>query len=372
MGKVCHITTVHQRYDIRIFQKECKSLAKEGWDVTLIVHDSMPDQVVEGVKIISTKRERKNRIERMTKIPKVVFKIAIDVEADIYHIHDPELLPMAAKLHKCGKKVVFDSHEFTAKQILTKHYLPKISRKILSKLYRSYESIVIRQIDGVISPCMYNGEDYFEKDNENRAFINNYPFISILDKNKKCEPNKKEQICYLGGITKERGAVAMVKAVGIAKYPLILAGGFSPSEMKYELEKEYGYQYVEYKGVVSHKEAVEIVKESGIGFSVLQNVGQYPYLHNLPTKVYEYMAAGIPVIISDFEYVRNVLEKYKFGIAVNPGDVEEIAEAIQKISKDKELVYFMGEEGKRAVKEQFNWENDMKILLDFYEKVIEK
>lgn len=371
MKKICHITTVHPRYDIRIFHKECKWLACQGYDIILIVNDQFADETIEGVRILSTHEKKRGRLERMLKASQIVYKMAMQERADLYHIHDPELLWMALKLYKKGKKVVFDSHEFTAMQILMKDYLPTFMRKGISKLYHRQEEYILRKIDGVISPCPYKGKDYFESICENRVYVNNFPIAEKLLRQGHIV-QKMERVCYVGDISEERGAVFMVKGASMARIPLILGGNISQLDLKEKLEGLPEYKNVIYVGKVEHNEAIEIINNSTVGISVLQNVGQYADLYNLPTKVYEYMALGIPVVISDFPYVREVLKEYEFGIAVNPSDEMEIAKAIVKIVKDRELSKKMGEEGQRAIREKFSWEKEGPKLDDFYKKVLKE
>lgn len=133
--KVCHVTSVHPRYDTRIFIKECTSLTNAGYDVTLLVADGKPDEVKNGVKIISVSDIPKSRFHRIIKSSNVMYKKALKVDAEIYHLHDPELLSLARKLKKAGKKVVFDSHENYPAQIKVKGYIPYILRSAISSLY---------------------------------------------------------------------------------------------------------------------------------------------------------------------------------------------------------------------------------------------
>lgn len=369
MYKVCHVTSVHPRYDIRIFQKECRSLAEAGFKVYLVVADEMKNVVVDNVHVVSTKKKYRNRKERFINGSKDVYKIARKVDADIYHIHDPELLPIALKLHKNGKKVIFDSHEFTAKQILYKPYLKKGIKNIVSKIYEIYERYVLRKLDAVIIPALYDGQDYFKGNYKRQEIINNVPIVP-KDEQSVPKDERSNSICYIGAITEERGAKVMMEAAYLADVKLILGGDFIPAGLKEDMQKSKAYRNVDYRGYVKGQEKEQIMQQCIGGVCLLQNNDQYQKAGNLATKVYEYMCYGLPVIVSDFPYVKEVLNEYKFGLAVNPENKKEIAKAIQYLKNHPEEVGQMGREGRRAIEEKFNWEMESKKLILLYKDIL--
>ena len=128
---VCHVTSVHPRYDVRILHKECMSLARHEFAVTLLVNDTLPDEKFEDVEIISTQFKPRNRFDRMFISKKRIRNLMREIDADIYHFHDPELLPEAAWIKHRGKIVIFDFHEDVAQQILFKTWIPKCFRVII-------------------------------------------------------------------------------------------------------------------------------------------------------------------------------------------------------------------------------------------------
>ena len=369
LKRVCHITIVHpNRYDDRIFEKECVSLAKAGYEVFLIVNDELPDETVEGVNILSLRSKVHNRIDRSIRLSKLAYDKALELDAEIYHVHDPELLNIAYKLQKNGKKAIFDSHEFTAEQIRTKNYIPKLLRGIISDVYRSYERHILRRLSGLIVPCLYEGRDYFEDVDIRRVVIDNYPVLSKYGLDF-CKVNERDKsVCYIGTITESRGAIEMVKAAYRAHIKLVLIGKM-PSSLLEKLESMPEFENVEYLGEMEHEKAIKIASKSRAGLSLLHNEGQYSKIDNLPVKLYEYMMLGLPAVVSDFPYYKKVLSKYEFGIAVDPMNVDDIADAIKTIVDNIDLQNSMSQAGQDAIANEMNWNIEADKLVELYESI---
>ena len=153
--KVTHLTSAHPRYDARVFMKECSSLAKiEEYHVSLVVADGLGDEIKNGVEIFDVGK-LEGRLNRIVKTTKRVFEKAKELDSDIYHIHDPELISVALRLKKRDKKVIFDIHEDVPKQIMAKPYLNGVSKRVLSFLYGLYEGIQCKKFDYIITPTPY-------------------------------------------------------------------------------------------------------------------------------------------------------------------------------------------------------------------------
>jgi hypothetical protein len=173
LKKVCHITTVHPAKDVRIFHKECCSLAAAGYEVTLVVVNG-EDEHLNGVQIKGIKAPFKGRIDRIRRAPYVALEAALQVNADIYHFHDPEFLRVALKLKKAGKKVVYDVHEDVPRQILAKYWIPKPLRKLISVLFEQFENSVTAKLDQIVTATPFIRERFMQV-NRNTIDINNFP-----------------------------------------------------------------------------------------------------------------------------------------------------------------------------------------------------
>ncbi len=367
-GKVCHLTSVHPAKDGRIFYKECSSLAKAGYDVTLVAAGA-DNEVCNGVKIVGVPVQKPGRLHRMTRVGRDVYRKALEIDADIYHIHDPELLPFALKLKKKGKKVIFDSHEFVAEQIRTKEYIPSIFRGCISGAYKLFEGYICRKLDAVIEVCTLDGKDYFEGRCKHRVFITNAPIIEDKNLCSKTSDLKGDKVVHVGGLTYERGIKYLAEAAVKADCQLVLAGQFSSPDFEAQIKSICG-ERLEYCGVILSGEVPELLSQCSIGTCTLLDKGQYAHLDILPTKIYDYMSAGLPVIMSDFPFLKQFNKENQIGICVKPDDAEAIASAIEYLSTHSEEAQKMGKNGQQLVLKKLNWASQEEVLTEFYSSLI--
>lgn len=366
--KVAHLTSAHPRFDTRIFFKEVMSLSKHNYSVSLIVSDGEGDEHINGIKIYDVGTFR-GRLNRILNAPKAIYIKAIELDADIYHLHDPELLFLGLKLKKNGKKVIFDAHEDVPKQILAKPYLNQSIRWLLSKSFSVLERWVCRRLDYVISATP-NIKEKYERLGIKGIDINNYPLLNELSSEGISGEAKRSKICYIGGLSKIRGIEEIVKAVTHTKSgaTLAIAGMFNDPEFEQLVYNNANWEKVEYLGWLERNEIKYLLSESAAGLVTLHPTVNY--LESLPVKMFEYMAAGIPVIASNFPLWASIVESKNCGLSVDPLNEKEIAEAIDYIVSNPKEARKMGANGRKAVEEVFNWDFEEKKLVTSYSKVI--
>ncbi len=368
MVKVSHITTVHQRLDIRIFIKECSSLAEAGFDVALIVADGRGDEDVEKVAIFDVGRSR-GRIERMFKTTGRAFAKAVALDADIYHLHDPELIPVGLKLKRLGKKVLFDAHEDLPRQLLDKPYLNKPARWLLSRTFSTYEKRACRHFDAIITATPFI-RDKFLAINPRSIDINNFPLLGELVSEPESWTRKESQVCYVGGIALIRGIREIVRAMEDVEGGgrLQLVGKFSESDVEREAKKYPGWSRVDELGWLDRPEVRRVLARSVAGLVTFYPLGNH--MDAQPNKMFEYMSASIPVIASHFPLWRDIVEGNSCGICVDPLDPRQIATAINTLLADHELAATMGKNGRKAVEAVYNWHNEEQKLINLYQEIL--
>lgn len=365
--KAAHLSSAHPRDDIRIFLKECLSLNSKGHEVFLVVADGRGNEVFDGVTIEDVGRPT-GRIDRMFKVTQRVFAKAVELNADIYHLHDPELLPIGLKLKRLGKKVVFDAHEDVPKQILGKHYLHPWVRYILSWAFAHFERYACSRFDGVLTATPYI-RDKFLLINPRSVDINNFPMIGELESPVTWQDKAKE-VCYVGNIAQIRGINEVVLAMESTRtnVRLNLVGSFAEKQVETKLRTQQGWVKVQYFGVQDRLGVREVLGRSIAGLVTFHPMPNH--IDAQPNKMFEYMSAGVPVIASNFPLWREIIEGNRCGLCVDPMNPGAIAQAIDRLINNPEEARQMGENGRRAVLERYNWAQEEKKLIQFYEDLL--
>ncbi|WP_164219913.1 glycosyltransferase family 4 protein [Virgibacillus sp. YIM 98842] len=361
--KICHLTSVHKYNDTRITLKECSSLVNENYQVSLIAPNT-EDKVFNGIHVYGVNNTYKGRVRRALNFTKDVYLKALEIDADIYHFHDPELIYIGIKLKKKGKKVIYDIHEDVPRQIVSKYWIPKPLRKIISFVFEKYENKSVKKMDALVTATPYI-MNRFIKHNSKVVNINNYPIMKeLLYRQDSKSVIKKKAFTYIGGISEARGSVNMIKAISELDATLKLAGNFADNNEKIKLDELNSWEKVDFLGFIDRGKIKEILETSMAGLVILQPKPNF--IDSLPIKMFEYMATGLPVIASNFPLWKNIVEGNNCGICVDPLNVDEITQAIQWVLKNPEKATEMGENGREAVRAKYNWESESEKLISLY------
>lgn len=363
--KICHLTSVHTYKDTRIFYKECASLSKAGFEVHLVAPDA-PNNISNGIHLHGLFTKTNNRFLRMTKVVAEVYKKAIQIDANVYHFHDPELIPVGLLLKLKGKKVIYDVHEDYPREILSKYWIPKIFRWFISTLFEWFENNSSKIFDVIITATPHIN-NRFLKLGCNAININNYPILSELYMPEN-NIQKENVVCYVGSITEVRGIYQMVKALEYTNVKLLLGGMFSPPSLKEKIVQNDGWKSIIYLGYLSREDIKKVLSVSLAGLVVLNP--EPNHLNSQPNKLFEYMSAGIPVIASNFPLWKEILEENNCGICVNPFDPKEIADAINWVVNHPREASEMGKRGRELIIKKYNWEKESLKLIKTYQNLL--
>lgn len=368
MKKIVHLTSVHLPYDVRIFHKECSSLAKAGYAVTLIAPGADLD-ARNGVDMIAVPPST-NRRERAFKTTAQVYHAALALDADLYHFHDPELIPVGLRLKFRGKRVIYDVHEELPQDIMEKDWLPRLVRFGVAGGAYTAEYIAAKVFDGIIAsrPALL---DRFPA--RKTALVNNFPMLGELAQPGSKPIRDREPICaYVGGINRERGFTEMVEALGRlpehVPLEVQIAGVVDPPELVETVSKLPGWKRVRLLGWQSRAQVAELLNRARFGIVTFLPIPNH--LRSYPTKLFEYMSAGLPTLASDIPLWKQIIAADGVGRVANPSDPAAFAAALRWMVENPVECERMGATGARLVRERYNWDIEAGRLLDLYARIL--
>ena len=371
--KVVHLTTVHHPFDTRIYHKECLSLHKAGYNVSLIVpieNKNTGEQSIteEGIRLIATKK-RKNRLVRMLLSTWQTYRLAKKEQADYYHFHDPELLLVGWLLKSKTNTVIYDVHEDYHTGILQKEYLKQPIKKIIAKLYDKVETFFIKKMDLVLA------EKYYQERYPQGKQILNYPSINQTLHSTKRDHNKvTNALIYTGNVTEVRGSYLHAVLPKLPSKPEVYFYGKCDALIAEEMNAlaEESSDKRHFTGIDRFVERKDI-DQAYLQKNWLAGMAIFPptehYKRKELTKFFEYMTAGIPIICSNFPVWQKFIDRYQCGITVDPDKPNEWEQAINYLKQHPKERAQMILNGRQAIENELNWHYEEEKLLAWYKQI---
>lgn len=366
MTTVAHLTTVHRRHDTRVFLKQCRSLVRAGHAVVLVVADGDGDAEIDGVRIHDLGRAPGLRGRLMTSTLRMA-QAARALGAELYHLHDPELLPLGRWLRFRGATVVFDAHEDLPAQLLTKPYLGPRRLRALAAVASTVERLVVARLSAVVAATPAIGRKFSEI-NDTTVVVNNYPLLDeLVDV---AAASERNTVCYVGGISEIRGIRELVTAMEhvTSDVELVVAGTFADADLEAEITAMPGWQRVRHLGFQDRDGVRSVLASAFAGVVAFHPAPNH--LEAQPNKMFEYMSAGVAVIASDFPVWRQIVESSGSGVCVDPLDPQALADAIDSLARDPAQAAALGAAGRSLVTASHNWSVEEQRLLTLYDSLL--
>jgi len=361
---VVHLSSAHSVFDPRIFHKECRSLAMAGYGVTVIGRRPETATSWDGIKVRIVPEPR-NRGERMTRTVWSLYRAALRENAEIYHFHDPELMPVGALLRMRGKRVIYDVHEDFAFDILHKEWIPGLLRWPVSIAYRACQMALTSSFDRVIAATPAIARNFPPA---KTRCVRNFPWSHEFGCSGSLPHEQRDPIAvYVGTLADARGMREMRQAVElVAKeipIKLVMAGWVNPGA-RAEFLRDSESELFEFKGRLDRAGVAQLLGRARVGMLLFHPLPNH--VNAMPHKLFEYLAAGLPVIVSDFPCWRELIGREGCALFVDPLSPASIAEALLWLLRHPAQAAQMGQNGRRAVAENYNWERESERLLTTY------
>ncbi len=367
--RVCHITSVHPPFDTRIYHRECRSLSQAGYDVTLIAPSAPKASAGDGIRLVALpaiggRRER----------PRLWWRIVREVRAmrpAIAHLHDPELLLIAPFLRPA--KVIYDCHEPYAETTMLRDWLPRPVRRPLSRLVAVLEPVLARQVSAIVVTEESHATPFRGSDVP-VVLVRNFPLLADFYL---AHSSDGRTVVHVGVNSEPRGCTAIVQAARwvaqeIRDAKFLIIGDFDPPSYEGEVRRmivAHGLEgHVFLKGRIPYAEVPQWLAQSDVGLVPWQGPDRFP-TRVIPTKLFEYMSARLPVVASDLPTIRRFMDGLDCGFLVDPVSPEALPRAIAYLLAHPTEARRMGGNGRRAVEERYHWQVESSKLLALYRQL---
>ena len=364
-----HLTTAHSSTDIRIFEKEAKSLADSGLDIGIVAHDA-PSKSQSGVEFY-TLGEANSRKQRWKNIPEAA-RIAKRSNAGVYHIHDPELLPVGMYLNwVTDAAVIYDVHEDFGHKVTGRGWIPDSASIPLSYLVPRGERFGTRQFDSIVSATDHISSR-FSGIHECVTTIHNFPRIKNLPTPTNSKIRDKDHVLsYVGGLNELRGIHRMLDLLDTLSSRNIDVELWALGSWSTEADRLRAKEFiaerdlesrVQFPGHLDYEEMFQYLYGADIGLSLLDT---QQFETAIPTKQFEYLYAGLPTITTPLDAAIRFLPD-QFRHVVPQGDTEATADAVERALETD----YDAAEMRSLVEREYSWEAEAKKLIALYEDLL--
>lgn len=361
--RVVHVSSAHPAGDPRIFEKQCTSLAAAGYDVRLVATGTAPANAT--FPVVALERSSRRLVRMSLGVARAVLR-AVRMRPQVVQLHDPELIPAVPLLRLLGIKVVFDSHEHIAASMDNKPYLPRALRAFARRASTLLVSFVDRTASAVITATPAIATEFH---NEHTTAIQNFPILTQWDGGAETT-RSPAQLVFIGGLTEGRGAFQMLEAIerlGASHGARLKLAGVIGADLLSRMEAHPGWQHTDYVGVLDRPRLAELLAESTVGLVLF--LPEPNHVKAQPTKMFEYSAAGIPVLASDYPLWRELVVSSGAGLVADPLDVDAVVRAAARLLDDPAEAAQMGERGRQLVESTRNWAVEAELLVRFYDEL---
>lgn len=369
---LCHFSTAHTELKSRSFHRECLPLSVAGFGICYFTSMNFNGRR-DGVDFVSLPAF-KSRLRRLLAIPTLLRRLSAQ-RADIYHFQDPELLPLAFALKLIGRKrVVYDAYEDFPSIARSHQSIPRLLRPIAAKIISGLERLGACFFDGIMTADPFTLRRLARTGKSRKLVFYNFPNLEFFPPPLRAE--KKSDVVYRGGLSERAGTYVLLEALRLLAdqgrpVRLSLIGYFDDAASRAALfERIRGLNLesqVSITGKLDHEDMSAALSEARIGVSPLQDTHKFRL--NLPVKVFEYWACGLPVIASDLPCIRPFFRSNQAGFLFKAGDAVRLAQSIAWMLDHPAQASQMGERGRAAIVQRFNNRNEIRKLREFCMRV---
>ena len=370
------VTSIHDDFDKRIW-RHAVSMAETGYTVHLVCPWVVTEESekVEGIFFHPFERVTKRRqrpylvpIRLWKKIQPLINKV------DIIHFHDIDILPWMAMI-SLFKPVVYDVHENYADEMLVRDWIPGFLRLPLYWAVNTGQYICSRMIRNIVLVTEAQKKD-FNSPRINSIIVHNYASLKLIDDAANDYLTRDQAIIFPGSQYMSNGTMFLLDIAQMTKKEIpdikfLISDAFESERFRErfirELKSRKLEDMFEIMPMVPSSEIIKLLNRATISINPVLRVRKQ--LRAINTKLFEFMAAGIPFISSDLPYPTELVRDTGAGLLAQPESAASFAKQIYRLAQDRQFALFLGKNGQRAFNDRYSWESQMPVLKHFYESI---
>ncbi len=369
---LCHFSTAHAQLKSRSFHRECLPLATAGMNVRYVTPADIKGQR-DGVDFVTLQRTQSRM--RSLLVPAALIRVLLAQNANLYHFQDPELLPLALALKVIfHRRIVYDAYEDFPSMALNKSSFPPVLRLFAAKAVAALERLAAYCFDGVMTADPLTLRRFARAGKSRKLVFFNFPNLDLFPPPR---PKAKQfDVVYRGGLSMRAGTLLLLNAMRLLAdrgkpASLLLIGYFDDAAFESELRERISdlglTANVELRGRINHEDMAQALAEAHVGVCPLQDNPKFRL--NIPVKIFEYWACGLPVVASDLPPIRPFFSNVAGGFLYKPADAAELAQSISWLLDHPDAATRVGQNGRSAIVQRFNNYNEIHKLREFFMRI---
>lgn len=369
------VTSIHPDFDARIW-RHAKLLSSSGH----VVHLVAPWEVEAGLGrdgvIFHPFKKAQSRASRVLNVPMQLLPTLWRIlgEVDVVHFHDIDLLPWMTFLALL-KPVVYDVHENYPDEMLVREWIPPLLRRPLAWSVRWGQWVCARVIRNIVLVAPSQEPDFGSR-GIRKTFIYNYASRALIDSAKSDLTLREPKVVFIGAHHENNGSWLLLdiaerlQALG-SRVRIMTTGRFFDEKIRLQFTQEIEKRSlcnIDLVPTVKPPQIMDILNQATIAISPNLRVPQQ--IKGIHTKIFEYMAAGLPIVISDLPHQVEVVEGNQAGLMAQPEDVDSFVEALLRLAGDPALACALGRSGQQAYIDHYSYESQLPSIVKFYEALL--
>ena len=373
-ARILMASSVHPWNDVRIYYKEAQSLARFADVRLLAVQNRASSQVPNGgvtVELLPASGPQPGKVaSALLRIRRIgmIMRSVLNRKYDVFHFHDLELIPAGWLAKLRGKKVIYDVHEDYKSTMEIREWLPRPFVWVLGVVGRAFERLSLRVFDHfILAEMAYR--DIFPSQ-RCQVVLNYFPAATCHQPTPR-DNHQPLKLVYSGALTAARGAVDMLVAVKRVRreginVTLDLFGNAVGAQVMELIQEGQSKGWLAYHGFLPYPILMKELPQYHVGLSPLRDHLNYRY--SLPTKLLDYMAAGLAVVASNLPRTAEIAGDTACAVLHEPGDTEELQQCIRALLHEPTRLK-LAQSGGHAIS-RYSWATQEQALFQLYRDVL--